>query len=163
SDAERTGARAARQPRPRARLDQGRRAAGPRHGGAPRQTAVRHPAAPPGRVRAAPPPAGASGPGAPAAEKEFRNRLLPRLGRMAEQRNNSKPLRNGGSAKRAAERAAAKPQALEVIADGIPAALRERPQWVCWKYERRRQNDGAWVWTKVPVRAANGRNAKAND
>ena len=40
----------------------------------------------------------------------------------------------------------------------IPLAMREAPRWVCWRPEMR---DGKW--TKVPVNARTGGNAKAND
>lgn len=38
-----------------------------------------------------------------------------------------------------------KPQALSPVAEGLPAELKEMPQWVCWGYVKR---DGAW--TKEP-------------
>ncbi len=40
----------------------------------------------------------------------------------------------------------------------IPLALRERPQWVCWRYEQR---DGRW--TKVPISAKSAMPASSTD
>lgn len=40
----------------------------------------------------------------------------------------------------------------------VPEALRERPQWVCWRYE---ESDGRL--TKVPYRALNGERASSTD
>src|SRR5215471_13050642 len=37
--------------------------------------------------------------------------------------------------------------------DKIPVYLRERPQWVCWKYEHRVDKGIATKRTKVPYRA----------
>jgi putative DNA primase/helicase len=49
----------------------------------------------------------------------------------------------------------------------IPQSLRERPQWVVWRYEWRTKGDGSGKWTKVPYipREIRGRwrGAKAND
>jgi primase-polymerase (primpol)-like protein len=70
------------------------------------------------------------------------------------------PSANG---KAAFERAAKRPVALEVVAANIPHALRGLPQWVCWKFVRVEGRDGDRIWTKVPVRAATGKNARSND
>lgn len=55
-----------------------------------------------------------------------------------------------------------RPVAPQVNVDGIPAELRERPQWVCWRYKVK---DGKW--TKVPYQPrTSGRRrpeAKPND
>jgi putative DNA primase/helicase len=51
-----------------------------------------------------------------------------------------------------------RPPTLPVNADGIPAELRERPHWICWKWERRNGK-----WTKVPINPKSGRNASATD
>jgi putative DNA primase/helicase len=69
-------------------------------------------------------------------------------------KSNGKPL----STKATLERAAEKPQAIPVVAEGIPPVLRKRRQWVCWKYVRR---DGKW--TKTPIQAITGRAAKSTD
>jgi putative DNA primase/helicase len=61
------------------------------------------------------------------------------------------------------ERTEAKPKALDVIPEYLPLELREREQWVNWKYSRVRQRDGTWKWSKIPVQAVTGRNAKSND
>lgn len=49
------------------------------------------------------------------------------------------------------------PDALAVIPENIPAELRARPQWVCWRWELRDGNP-----TKPPYQT-NGRKAKSND
>jgi hypothetical protein len=59
--------------------------------------------------------------------------------------------------KAAFDGATEKPRPNVVNLYGIPLELRERPQWVCWKYELR---DGKW--TKIPIDPKTGRNAKAN-
>jgi hypothetical protein len=48
---------------------------------------------------------------------------------------------------------ATKPVALKVLSKHIPNELKQRAQWVCWRYELR---DGKW--TKVPHQT-NGRRA----
>ena len=45
--------------------------------------------------------------------------------------------------------------------DNIPAELRDRPQWVVWRYETADKKDGKAK--KIPVDARTGRNAKTND
>ena len=45
-----------------------------------------------------------------------------------------------------------------VIAENIPAELRERPQWVAWRYEVRKGKP-----TKVPIKPSSGGKAKSND
>jgi putative DNA primase/helicase len=50
------------------------------------------------------------------------------------------------------------PKALRVLPDGIPPELKERPQWVNWKY--------AWdgkKWTKHPYNPRSGRKASSTD
>lgn len=44
------------------------------------------------------------------------------------------------------------------IAENVPAALIERPQWVAWRYELRKSK-----WTKVPTSVQDGREAKSTD
>jgi hypothetical protein len=68
------------------------------------------------------------------------------------------PGKGGWSRKADRERAEARPKALSPRPEAIPAGLRDRKQWVCWRYERR---DGKW--TKVPINAVTGRNASATD
>src|SRR5262249_36925732 len=41
--------------------------------------------------------------------------------------------------------------------------LKSRPQWVCWRYERRRDAQGRPKWTKIPIDPKTGRNAESND
>jgi putative DNA primase/helicase len=60
------------------------------------------------------------------------------------------------------ESSAEKPEALPVNADGIPAELKELPQWVCWRYEWRVDKAGRGKWTKILKNPATGRNAKSN-
>ncbi len=50
-----------------------------------------------------------------------------------------------------------KPTALAVTAAAIPEVLRQRQQWICWKYE-----SSASGWAKVPKQVS-GRNARTND
>jgi len=47
---------------------------------------------------------------------------------------------------------------LDLVAQETPACLRQRPQWVCWKYIER---DGKW--TKCPVNPATGGLADSTD
>jgi primase-polymerase (primpol)-like protein len=56
-----------------------------------------------------------------------------------------------------------KPPALPVIPKGIPLALREREQWVCWAYQWRADRKGGGKWTKPPLDARSGRPAKSTD
>jgi hypothetical protein len=53
---------------------------------------------------------------------------------------------------------AERPKALAVNPDGILAELKDRPQWVAWRYERRKGK-----WTKVPVNCRTGDYAKSTD
>jgi hypothetical protein len=46
-----------------------------------------------------------------------------------------------------------------VAVENIPRSLRERAQWICWKYVNRVNGKP----TKIPVCAANGRNASTTD
>jgi hypothetical protein len=57
----------------------------------------------------------------------------------------------------------AKPPTLAVRPDGIPAALHERRQWVCWCWERRRDGKGKGKWTKLPINPLTGGKAQANN
>lgn len=54
--------------------------------------------------------------------------------------------------------ATARPQALDVNPDGIPAALKARAQWVGWEYEYRGDK-----WTKVPLCVATGGVAESDN
>lgn len=54
--------------------------------------------------------------------------------------------------------ATAPPATLAVNPDAIPAELRERPQWVCWRWEWRGDR-----WTKVPLNPATGAQASTTD
>jgi hypothetical protein len=56
------------------------------------------------------------------------------------------------------ERQSSKPQAIPVWAEYIPHVLRERKQWVCWRYEYRELK-----WTKVPVDAGTGGHADSTE
>jgi putative DNA primase/helicase len=58
--------------------------------------------------------------------------------------------------KAAIEKGEAKPSALPVNFAGIPDALKEFAQWVCWRYERVQDKSGQWKWTKVPINARTG-------
>ena len=65
---------------------------------------------------------------------------------------------SGRRSKREIEASPEKPSTLPVNPDGIPAELKARPQWVCWRWQRRNER-----WTKVPVDPRTGSSAKAND
>ena len=43
-----------------------------------------------------------------------------------------------------------KPNTLEVRPQNIPAELRERSQWVLWRWEQRLDGSGVLKWTKPP-------------
>lgn len=45
----------------------------------------------------------------------------------------------------------------------IPRQLAERPQWVCWRYEKRKNKKGEVKLTKPPINAKTGRLAKTNN
>ena len=51
----------------------------------------------------------------------------------------------------------AKPHALPLDPDGIPQGLKDRPQWVLWRYEY--DPAKSKPWTKVPYSARNSRRA----
>src|SRR5262245_14410999 len=65
--------------------------------------------------------------------------------------------------KDAIERGSARPKPLTVQPEGIPAELRERPQWIGWRYEQRQDKGGGRKWTKVPVGVKTGRPASSTD
>jgi hypothetical protein len=62
-----------------------------------------------------------------------------------------------------------RPVALPVIAENIPAELKERNQWVVWKYEwnpRKKRKDGSGLkgeWDKPPSSVHTGRHADSTD
>jgi putative DNA primase/helicase len=56
-----------------------------------------------------------------------------------------------------------KPAPLDVQAVNIPDALKERPQWVCWKFEQRTDAKREAKWTKVPYNARTRQRAKTNE
>ncbi len=51
------------------------------------------------------------------------------------------------------------PPAQPVNPDGIPADLKARPQWICWRWER----DKKGKWTKVPIHPSTGKRIDALD
>ena len=53
-----------------------------------------------------------------------------------------------------------RPKPLSVDRQEIPDTLRNRDQWVCWRYK---WDNGRDEWTKVPVEAGEGGFAKSND
>jgi P4 family phage/plasmid primase-like protien len=57
-----------------------------------------------------------------------------------------------------AESSERRPSALAVDPNGIPAELKARPQWVCWRYVRRNGK-----WTKVPLHPRTGGAADSTD
>ena len=56
-----------------------------------------------------------------------------------------------------------KPDVLSVQAEGIPAELRERPQWVSWRLEWVVDNNGKGKWDKPPIDAKTGRKASSTN
>lgn len=52
------------------------------------------------------------------------------------------------------------PSTLSVTPEEIPAELRELPQWVCWRWLKRKESE---TWTKPPVDPKTGGFAKPND
>src|SRR5438093_7261250 len=61
--------------------------------------------------------------------------------------------------------AASRPVAVEVRPDSGPAELRERPQWVCWRYEWRpdKKDKSKGKWTKPPLLPRPGNYASPTD
>lgn len=53
-----------------------------------------------------------------------------------------------------------RPPTLEVLYDNIPAELREKTQWAVWRWV---WPQGKNRWTKLPIDAKNGNNAKSDD
>ena len=53
----------------------------------------------------------------------------------------------------------ARPQALEVIPEGIPEETKIRPQWVCWLYALNEKGN----WTKHPYSPQAGRRASHSE
>jgi putative DNA primase/helicase len=51
-----------------------------------------------------------------------------------------------------------KPSAVGLQPGNIPHVLKDRAQWVCWKFEMR-----GGKWTKVPIQSRNGKRASATD
>ncbi len=64
------------------------------------------------------------------------------------------------SSKDAILTATEKPKTLAVNQDGIPAELRELRQWVCWRWCWKERDKR---WTKTPINAKTGCNAKTTD
>ena len=56
-----------------------------------------------------------------------------------------------------------KPPSLDVEENGVPGELRERSQWVCWRWSVRQDKSGSRKWTKEPVNAKTGRLADTTD
>lgn len=52
------------------------------------------------------------------------------------------------------------PKPIELQVDGIPKALRERKQWVCWKYAKP-SGGNSDRWSKLPVSPVTGQLAKS--
>jgi len=50
-----------------------------------------------------------------------------------------------------------------VNVENIPRQLKERPQWICWKYAERKNKKGGVKLTKPPINPKTGRLAKTND
>jgi hypothetical protein len=57
----------------------------------------------------------------------------------------------------------APPEVLPINVAAIPADLRERPQWVGWRWEWVESRDKPGKWTKLPVNARTGQEASSTD
>jgi primase-polymerase (primpol)-like protein len=68
-----------------------------------------------------------------------------------------------GRSKAQIESDPSRPTALAVNPAGIPPCLKERSQWVAWRYKWRVDKKGQGKWTKVPVNPKTGENAKLNE
>ena len=58
---------------------------------------------------------------------------------------------NGQLFKEKTQKIPPKPTVLEVIPENIPGELKAIPNWMCWCYELRQNNQGDWKWTKPPL------------
>jgi hypothetical protein len=58
---------------------------------------------------------------------------------------------NGQLFKEKTQKIPPKPTVLEVITENIPPELKAIPNWMCWCYELRQNNQGVWKWTKPPL------------
>ena len=58
---------------------------------------------------------------------------------------------NGQLFKEKTQKIPPKPTVLEVIPENIPGELKAIPNWMCWCYELRQNNQGNWKWTKPPL------------
>jgi hypothetical protein len=56
-----------------------------------------------------------------------------------------------------------RPPTLPVRPAGIPRELRHRDQWVCWRWQRKRNKAGDLRWTKEPVDAKTGHLASVSN
>ncbi len=56
-----------------------------------------------------------------------------------------------------------RPHALPVDEAGIPDELKRVPQWVCWRWEKRKTGDAGPRWTKPPFNPKTGKYASTND
>jgi hypothetical protein len=56
-----------------------------------------------------------------------------------------------------------KPPRIEIETGYIPRSLAELPRWVCWKWQWRVDDNGKGSWTKPPINAKTGDEAKTND
>jgi len=56
-----------------------------------------------------------------------------------------------------------RPFALPVNEAGIPDELKRVPQWLCWRWEKRKTGDAEPKWTKPPFNPKTGKYASTND
>jgi putative DNA primase/helicase len=56
-----------------------------------------------------------------------------------------------------------RPARSRLDATTIPPEMNAAKRWVCWRWQWREDKNGKGKWTKVPARAADGRNASSTD
>lgn len=83
------------------------------------------------------------------------------FGKVARKATNSMSSSNGERADR--DRTDGKPSIRKQTFANIPQELKDRPQWVCWEFQDRRNNDGSKRKTKVPINPNNGSLAESDN
>jgi hypothetical protein len=72
---------------------------------------------------------------------------------------------NNGSHKSKDEILAAevKPEMPPFAPENFPANIKDRKQFVCWRWERKQKPNKTWKWDKVPINPRTGRRASSTD